>query len=184
MIKSFLARRLKAQERELGESVEYLQDVLRASLGGFLKFAMFMPLAQHRRKLPIDAYSVARVVALQHEDCGTCLQVALNLARKAGVSTDVLQAALDGEPERLDPKLADVLEFTREVVCASGLEGPYRDRLRQAYGDEGLVELALAIASVRVFPTAKRALGHARSCSVARPNVNGSTSVSRQASAH
>lgn len=38
-------------------------------------------------------------------------------------------------------------------------------RLRERYGEEGLVELALAIASARVFPVTKRALGYALSCS-------------------
>ena len=34
----------------------------------------------------------------------------------------------------------------------------------ELYGDRGLVELALAIASCRVFPITKRALGYGTSC--------------------
>jgi hypothetical protein len=41
-----------------------------------------------------------------------------------------------------------------------------RERIRARHGDEGLVELALAIAAARVIPTTKRALGYATSCSV------------------
>jgi hypothetical protein len=37
--------------------------------------------------------------------------------------------------------------------------------MRLRYGDEGLVELALAIASCRTFPVTKRVLGYAVSCS-------------------
>ena len=37
--------------------------------------------------------------------------------------------------------------------------------IAEAHGQEVLVDLALAIASVRVFPTLKRGLGYARSCS-------------------
>jgi hypothetical protein len=36
---------------------------------------------------------------------------------------------------------------------------------------EGLVELALAIASARVFPIAKRALGYATSCTLVDAKV-------------
>jgi hypothetical protein len=38
-------------------------------------------------------------------------------------------------------------------------------------GDEGLVEMALAIASCRVFPITKRALGYAVSCSAVAVRV-------------
>jgi len=38
-------------------------------------------------------------------------------------------------------------------------------RMREPDGQDGLVELALAIASTRVFPVTKRAPGHATACS-------------------
>ena len=71
----------------------------------------------------------------------------------------------------LPAELADVYRFAEEVVKASGEEDSYRERIRGHYGEEGLVELAMGIAFSRVFPTTKRALGYAKSCSVVRVEV-------------
>ena len=41
-----------------------------------------------------------------------------------------------------------------------------RERLRARYGDEGLIELGMGIASARMFPAFKRTLGFAKSCAM------------------
>ena len=58
-----------------------------------------------------------------------------------------------------------VLVEAEAVVKRSGQENALRERIRQRYGDEGLIELALAIAACRTFPVTKRVLGFAVSCS-------------------
>ena len=166
MIRRLILRQLDKQERLLGESVDYVRDILRASLPAFFKFALFTPLAQHRRKLPAEAYRVARIVATQDEDCGTCVQIEVNLALNDGVPADVIRAVLNGHPEDLQPSLADVYHFAKAVVEASGGEEELRQRIRETYGEDGLVEMALGIASARVFPVTKRALGYAKSCAL------------------
>ena len=90
----------------------------------------------------------------------------MNLALRDGVSAKVLRAVLDDQPDQLPADLADIFRFTQAAVSASAGEGQLRERLRNRFGEEGLLELALAIASCRVFPITKRALGYARSCSV------------------
>jgi len=166
MIRYLILKQLDREERSLGESVEYVRHILRTSLPAFFKFALFTPLAQHRRKLPAAVYRVARIVATQDEDCGTCVQIEVNLARREGVSGNLICAVLNNRPGDLTPELADVYRFTKAVVEASGEEEELRRRIRQRYGEEGLVELALGIAAARVFPVTKRALGFAKSCAV------------------
>ena len=172
MLRSLILNRLDAEERHLGGvSIDYLRHIARTSLPAFFKFALFTPLAKHRRKLPPDAYHVARLVATQHEDCGTCVQIEVNLARRAGVRAEVLRAAVKGLPGELPAELADVYRFALSVVEAKGAEGEWRERVRAHYGEEALVEMALAIAAARVFPTTKRALGYATSCALVRLEV-------------
>ena len=116
MLRRLVLRSLDAQERKLGGvSVEYLRHVARTSLPAFLKFALFTPLASHRKKLPPDVYHLARLVAVQHEDCGTCVQIEVNLARQDGVAPELLRAALKGRFEELPPHLADACRFARAV---------------------------------------------------------------------
>ncbi|HEX8130422.1 MAG TPA: hypothetical protein VF527_15080 [Pyrinomonadaceae bacterium] len=172
MLRQLILKQLDAEERKLGGvSIDYLRHIARTSLSAFFKFALFTPLAAHRRALPADAYHVARLVATQHEDCGTCVQIEVNLARRHGVAPEVLRAAILRRPDELPAALADVYRFAEAVCEAGGAEGEWRERVRVHYGEEALVELALGIAAARVFPTTKRALGYATSCALVRVEV-------------
>jgi alkylhydroperoxidase family enzyme len=171
MIRSLIHKRLDAEERALGASLDYARHMLRASLGAFLKFALFLPLSRHRRVLPRPAYHVARIVAARDEDCGTCVQIEVNLARADAVPPDLIRMVLSETPDALPEDLADVYRFTAAVVRATGDEESLRQRIRYRYGEDGLVELALAIASARVFPITKRALGYATSCALVQVEV-------------
>jgi hypothetical protein len=171
MIRRLILFKLASEERKLGESLDYVRHILRTSLGAFLKFIKIMPLAQYRRILPLGPYYVAQLVATRDEDCGTCVQIEVNLAIKDGVDPGIIQLVLDCRPDELPDDLADVYRFAEAVVTSNGEEGPPRERIRARYGEKGLVELALAIASCRVFPITKRALGYAQSCAAVRVRV-------------
>lgn len=153
--------------------LDYVRHIVRTSLRAFLKFALFMPLSRHRRVLPVAPYHVTRLVATRDEDCGTCVQIEVNLARKDGMSVDEIRAVVEDRVDDLSPELGDVHRFTTAVVGATGAESDLRERIRDRYGEEGLVELALAIASARVFPIAKRTLGYATSCAHVTIDVQG-----------
>jgi alkylhydroperoxidase family enzyme len=157
--------RIRAQERRLGASLDYLRDLLRVSGSAFLKFTLVTPVSGHRRVLPADAYSAARIAVVREADCGTCLQIEVNLAREAGVPAELARALLQGQPDDLPAHLREVVAFALAVTNAQGTEERWRAGLLQRYGEEGLAELSLAIAMARVFPTVKRGLGHATSCS-------------------
>ena len=165
MLRKIILKQLDAAEKNIGESMDYLRFITNKSLGAFLRFAMFTSLAGYRKKLPADAYQVARLIATRDEDCGTCVQTVVNLARKDNVSSDILQAVLQDKPENLPADLADVYRFAKAIVeMNEEIAEPLRERLRERYGDEGLVELCLGIAACRVYPVTKRALGYGISC--------------------
>ena len=89
----------------------------------------------------------------------------VNLARKDGVSRVLVNSVMHDQPERLSDELADVYHFTQSVLRQTD-DGALRETLRSRYGEQGLVELALAIATARIIPTTKRALGYGQSCAV------------------
>jgi alkylhydroperoxidase family enzyme len=167
MMRPLLAR----TERQLGGSVDWMRHVLDASPRAFRRFLAFLWLAGYRRAAPAGAWHVAGLVAVLHEDCGPCVQIAINVARKDGVPREVLQAVLDGRLDDLPAPLADAARFARSVVARDGGEQAPRERLRALWGDAAVVELAFAVASARVFPTAKRGLGFARSCALEPPRA-------------
>lgn len=160
--------KIRSSEKRLGVSMDYLRHMYEHAPNAFWKFSKMMPAAQYREKLPAAPYHVARLVATQHEDCGPCVQIVVNLAKEDSVEPAILQAALAGKVEELPESLQDVYRFAEAVVTANGDDELYRERLRKVFGEEALVELALAIAMCRVFPTLKRGLGHAKSCSLVK----------------
>ena len=164
MLRWFLRRKLDAEERKLGGSMDYLRHIVDASPATFLRFASIMPFANSRKTLPKDAWYVAQIVTLQHEDCGPCLQITVNLAQQQGVAPELIRSVLNGECNALQHDLADVYAFAKSVTLGSE-EAGLRDKLRHRYGTRGLIELAYAIASARIPPTVKRVLGYAKSCS-------------------
>jgi hypothetical protein len=66
--------------------------------------------------------------------------------------------------------LADVYHFA-ETVVAGGDDETLRQRIREHYGDEALIEMGLAMAVGQTFPVVKRTLGFAKSCSLIRVEI-------------
>ena len=166
-MRKLILNRIDKQERILGASLDWLRALVSASLPAFLRFLLLTPLGHHRQRLPKNAWYVARLAATLHEDCGSCAQIVVNLARKDGISRVLVNSVMHGQPERLSDELADVYHFTQSVLRQTD-DGALRETLRSRYGEQGLVELALAIATARIIPTTKRALGYAQSCALLR----------------
>lgn len=169
-MRKLINRALDKQERALGASLDWMREILRQSLPAFLKFALVTPLGTHRKHLPKNAWHVARLATTLQEDCGECVQIVVNLALKDGVEARHLEAILRGRTNVLPPELALVDEFAR-LICSGGDSPELRERLKLTFGEDGFLELALAIATSRLIPTTKRALGYAQSCSLVRISV-------------
>jgi AhpD family alkylhydroperoxidase len=178
MIRHLILRRLTSEERKLGMSLDYLRHLVRVSLPAFLKFSLFLPIARHRQALPPAPYHVARIVAAQAADCGTCVQAEVNLAHQAGVAPAIIAAVIHQRAEDLAPDLADVYRFTQAVLDASGEEETLRPRLLAHYGETAVAELALGIATAQVYPLTKRALGYATSCARVTIQMDAATPAS------
>lgn len=179
MLRWFIRRKLAAEEKRLGESMDYLRHVVDTSPAAFLRFASIMPLANSRKVLPKDAWFVAQIVTVQQEDCGPCLQITVNLAQQDGVDQKLIGTVLDGNCDALSNEMSDVYRFASSVAAGSDGGDELRETLRARYGDRGLIELSFAIASGRIPPTVKRALGYAKSCSQVRINTGDAESNAR-----
>jgi hypothetical protein len=167
------SRLIDVAERKFGEKLGYMRDIASASPAAFYKFGLFLAFARHRKAAPLDAYYLAAVGALQHEDCGPCLQIAVNQALADGVSPVMISAAVAGGAA-LDAKRRLYLDFGRAVSANLPEAEELRLRLAEKLSPAAMVDLAIAIASARVFPALKRGLGHAKSCSLVQIKVPGS----------
>jgi len=166
------SRLIDAAERKFGEKLDYVRDIANASPAAFYKFALFLAFARHRKAAPLEASYLASIGALQHEDCGPCLQIAVNQALADGVSPAIIASAVAGGA-RLDADRRLYLDFGRAVSANAPEVEELRHRLARKLSPAAMVDLAIAIASARVFPTLKRGLGHAKSCSLVEIKVPG-----------
>jgi alkylhydroperoxidase family enzyme len=165
MLARFVESRIAAAERVIGVNQDWLRDLYRISPAGFGKLTRFLPLSAHRKAAPRDAMAVARLVGALSEDCGSCVQITVNLALGEGVDPAVLRAVLDDRPRDLAPELADVMDYAKSVAERRDDVLERVETIRARFGETALYELALGIASARLFPVAKRGTGHAVSCS-------------------
>ena len=167
MIRTILRKMIRSSEKKLGVPLDEGRYMLEHSPGATLAFSTVQIWADRHKSLPAEAYYVAKIGAYLEEDCGTCLQIAVNVALKSGVNRELVRNAAQGREELLSPELRDVYRFAQRQANRQD-DDAARDRLRARYGDEGLIELALAIGSARLFPAVKRTLGFAKSCSLVR----------------
>lgn len=164
MLKTFLERNFRKMEQVTGESADFVRDIYAGAPGGFWRFAMFTPMSHYRKVLPKEAYAVAKIAAGHSEDCGPCLQTCVNLAIADGVSPEIVRAAVTGDTRAMDERTRTAFEFAQAVCNRDIRSEELRPLIEQWWGKAGTVELALVIASSRLFPTVKRALGHGQAC--------------------
>lgn len=171
MLGFLVKRKIRSAEKKLGESMDYLREMYEKAPDAFWQFAKVANASRHRDKLPAAPFHVARIVAVRHQDCGPCVQTVVNLAKDDGVEAAVIKAALLGKVDDLPESLRDVYHFADAVAGRTGDVEAYRERLKQVFGDEAVIELALAIALCQTFPILKRGMGYAKSCSLVKVEV-------------
>ncbi|MEM7203999.1 MAG: hypothetical protein AAF628_27305 [Planctomycetota bacterium] len=154
---------LQAFGRHYQYDVGYLEHLHEAAPAAFDTFAAAQGMGTHREALPVDAHFVARITAMQADDCGPCGQLNVRMALEAGVDRELLRTLLEA-PDHLPPALADVAAHTRATVTAGRPDPERARRLAATYGEQGLAELAVCIAGSRIYPTLKRALLRADTC--------------------
>ncbi len=102
------------------------------------------------------------------------------MAERAGVDADSLRAILSRDVSGMTPDAALGFSFATATLAHDPAADQHREEIERRWGKQGLVSLAFVIASARVFPTVKYALGHGKACQ--RVTVGGAQApVMRQA---
>lgn len=143
----------------------YLEVFMDASPLAFQAFESAMPMARVQSAAPVDLIFIVKIATMQAEDCGPCLRLTIKMAREAGVAEQVIRAALDGG-KNLTLLQYDVYHYARAVALNEPVEPGLIERLEEKLGRAALAEFAVNIVAARMYPTVKRALGYARSCSL------------------
>lgn len=158
-------------ERHVGVRLEYLRHIAATSPRLFYRFLKIFSFANCRRAASAEVVHTAALAATIADDCGECVQIGINMARRDNVPKETIQAVLDGRRDALPENLRIVYDFATASLAGSGPSESLREEIRKRHGEPALVELAMTLAAARVFPQVKRALGYAVSCSTRRPSV-------------
>lgn len=160
-------------EKKLGVPLDYLREIAANAPAMFRLLGRVSQLGQSLKPVDRHAAHFAGLGAAMHDDCGTCVQIHINLARQDGVSEDTLRRAVQGEAGTLPERLALSFRFGEAVAANDPEMHDLREKLEADLGKRAVTEMAIVIAFARFYPTVKRALGHARSCAVLRFDFGG-----------
>jgi hypothetical protein len=157
----------------------YMDELIDIDPAAFMAFGKVQGLGGYR-KAPAAAIAAAKLVATLGEDCGPCTQIVVQMSEEDGVADNVLRAILTGDEAGMGADAALAWKFARASL-ARDMEAadPLRDEIVRRWGKKGLASIALAIASARVFPSVKYAMGYGKACS--KVQVRGEGVVPRAA---
>lgn len=122
-------------------------------------------LGEFRAGVPTEVWVAVQITALLAEDCRPCVQLGVQLAQSRGVGHALLEALVTGAEDELPGDVALAVRFTRAVLDRSTEADAHRQALLERFGQLGLVSLAFAMTSARLYPTVKCALGYGNACS-------------------
>lgn len=173
MLRAYLARWIDGFERTFNYDASYMRHVLRVNPASLMKFALGTR-SPDVKAAPHEALIAAGLVGTLAEDCGPCVQVAVDIATANGVDPAVLRGVLAGDEGAMGETAALAYRFARASL-ARDMEvcDPLRDEIVRRWGDKALAAISLAIVASRMYPTLKYAMGYGKTCS--RVTVGGET---------
>ena len=135
------------------------------------KFEAFLPMASYYEKTPSEVIFLVKLTIMKNEDCGACLQLNIDMAIEAGVDKEIIKEVVFNRGQNLTTELKELYEFSLKVAKNESIDDELYNKITDRYSDEILIEIALASAATKIFPTVKRVLGNIKSCSVIQIKV-------------
>jgi hypothetical protein len=159
-----LGKLLIWSQRQLGTvNMDYAWHLRDVEPSRLWRFSMIRTVEGPRRITPPQVWHAAGMAAAMVEDCGPCVQIHVNLARKDGVPADTLRALAERRLADVPPDVGLAFRFGDAVARGTEADA-LRDAIRTAWGERGLIELAFTIATARFYPAVKRGMGYAQTC--------------------
>ena len=173
MLRWFLQRQMVAFQQKWNYDASYMREVIDADPRAFLRFAKVIGVAGYRKDVPVAPHCAAGIISVMAEDCGPCTQLAIDMAEREGVDPAILRAVVARDFAAMPYEVALAARFAEATLRHAPEADDLREEVLRLWGQRGLISLAFAITSARLFPTLKYALGHGRACT--RVRIGGET---------
>lgn len=157
---------IEAAARRNGGDPAYALALYAASPKALRRLGQAVSLLSHREAVPPEGAYAAQLVGALAEGCGSCVQIHIEMARRAGVSKELIEAVLRdrGPLPSVDAALA--VRFARAIIARGEDEGAARDAVRGRWGEKGVIDLTIATQTSRFLSMLKAGFGHATQCEV------------------
>lgn len=149
----------------------YMKEMLISAPKAYSTFEAFLPMASFIDKSPTDVLFTAKLTAMKNEDCGACLQLNIDMAIEAGVKKEIIKEIVFNNGENLPTDLKTMYSFALAVSNNETIDSNLYAKINEMYSKEIIVEIALALASTKIFPAVKRVLNNIKSCSMIKIKV-------------
>lgn len=188
--KKVAEREIAKFEKEWDYDMSYAREMMDANWDAFRGFGAVVKLGALRGVAPAEAMYAAKIGTTMAEDCGPCAQLTVTMAEREGVNAAALRAIVAGDVSAMPASASLGYRFAHATLAHDLAK---LDRLRgeisQRWGKSAVVELAMAIAIARTYPTIKYAMGYGHACqqirvagtTVRREPVSSSTSAAATA---
>jgi hypothetical protein len=164
MLRWFMKRKL----REFGDAFDYDTsygaELIDVDIAAGFALARLSNVAAYRADAPAAAWYAAKIAAAMSEDCGPCVQLAVTMAQRGGVSDSDLHAIVVGDTARMSAEASLGYRFAKALLERSSELDTLRDAIVDCWGKKALAAISINIVTTRTFPALKYALGHGQSC--------------------
>jgi hypothetical protein len=164
MLKWLLRRQVAAFERNWSYDASYIREIIDADPRAMMAFSKVQSLSRYRKDIPLAPYCAAGLIAVMAEDCGPCTQLCIDMAQREGVDPVVLRAIVARDYVAMPEEVALAARFTEASLRHAPETDDLREEVLRRWGKRGLISLAFAMLSARMYPTLKYALGHGQAC--------------------
>lgn len=164
MLTWFIRRQIDEFERRYAYDTSYARHLLEVSPKAAMLYSKATQLGRFSHGVPTDVFFVTKIAGVLHEDCGPCVQLGIDLAEQAGVPQATLRALVTGNLEALPEDCRLAAQFAQAVLTRDSRADELRSQLEAKFGALGIVSLAFALTSARIYPTMKYALGFGKAC--------------------
>lgn len=164
MLKNIARRFVKKAEKRIGVELDYAHQIARTDLSLMVRYGKIFRFLDPNMEVPALAYHTARLRGAAIADCGTCVEVEINLAKKAGVPLRAIDEILRADYSGLPDDVRAVAQLSDAVVGRREDHPEARLQIVNSYGDAGLIEVSFAMNGAALLPGIKRAMGYTTTC--------------------